>query len=210
MPTAPPTLDQSLTGPQNALIGNTPNGGPSPMLNSFNSGLMPHSQSHPPMYPPQFPFAPHPTQIPFLPASSGHSNQSFQTQTQSAVGNIPAGGDIVSLTKCISKLSAELASEQLRYKDLCHKYYDGEGDLTHASFKSKSLAYCHSKCKHTAGDGPSPTPVAASSQNEDELMTLYSDVNSVDIIMGSSGLPMPNFTPLIRDPVSPEDQPDNR
>ncbi|KAE9383219.1 hypothetical protein BT96DRAFT_1009509 [Gymnopus androsaceus JB14] len=81
-PTAPPTSDQSLTGPQNALIGNTPDGGPSPTLNSFISGLTPQSQSHPPMYPPPIPFRPHPPQFPSLPLNSGYSNQRFQTQTQ--------------------------------------------------------------------------------------------------------------------------------
>ncbi|KAE9392562.1 hypothetical protein BT96DRAFT_944528 [Gymnopus androsaceus JB14] len=34
------------------------------------------------MYPPQFPFAPHPPQFPSLPLNSGYSNQRFQTQTQ--------------------------------------------------------------------------------------------------------------------------------
>ncbi|KAE9392565.1 hypothetical protein BT96DRAFT_1000207 [Gymnopus androsaceus JB14] len=223
-PTAPPTSDQSLTGPQNALIGNTPDGGPSPTLNSFISGLTPQSQSHLAMYPPQFPFqtqtqgsnplsfvfgsippsagsnpnfaagynpaamagtstpsysqmpmfgqAPNSVMHPPYPGGSmvnpwtfneslgtviharGTCSQcdafvshllpafvddkpSFRAATsgrvdyyrQSAVGIIPAGGDVASLTQRIGELSAELASEQLGYEDLHRKYYDGEDDL---------------------------------------------------------------------------------
>ncbi|KAE9382373.1 hypothetical protein BT96DRAFT_952232, partial [Gymnopus androsaceus JB14] len=64
---------------------------------------------------------------------------------RSAVGNIPAGGDVASLTQRIGELSAELASEQLGYEDLRRKYYDGEDDLAHLRderdhfFESKSL-----------------------------------------------------------------------
>ncbi|KAE9390230.1 hypothetical protein BT96DRAFT_946279 [Gymnopus androsaceus JB14] len=50
---------------------------------------------------------------------------------RSAVGNIPAGGDVASLTQRIGELSAELASEQLGYEDLHRKYYDGEDNLAH-------------------------------------------------------------------------------
>ncbi|KAE9397191.1 hypothetical protein BT96DRAFT_941129 [Gymnopus androsaceus JB14] len=61
----------------------------------------------------------------FRAATSGRINY----YRWSAVGNIPAGGDIASLTQRIGELSAELASEQLGYEDLRRKYYDGEDDL---------------------------------------------------------------------------------
>ncbi|KAE9384331.1 hypothetical protein BT96DRAFT_1008186 [Gymnopus androsaceus JB14] len=61
----------------------------------------------------------------FRAATSGRVNY----YRRSAVGNIPAGGDVASLTQRIGELSAELASEQLGYEDLHRKYYDGEDNL---------------------------------------------------------------------------------
>ncbi|KAE9388761.1 hypothetical protein BT96DRAFT_1003896 [Gymnopus androsaceus JB14] len=236
MPSTPPALDQSLTGPQNAFTGNTTDIGPSPT--SYPSGFTPH----PPLYPPQsqFPFThPPPSQAHYAPPNPGFSNHGFQSQSQgsnpssfvfgpipppagsnpnfasgyhpaamagpsmpsymqmlmfgqapnsvmhppypggsmvnpwtfneslgtvlhargtcsqcdafvshllpafvdnepsfraatsgrSAVENVPAGGDVASLTQRIGELSAELASEQLGYEDLYRKYYNGEDNL---------------------------------------------------------------------------------
>ncbi|KAE9391580.1 hypothetical protein BT96DRAFT_945272 [Gymnopus androsaceus JB14] len=99
---------------------------------------------------------------------------------RSAVGNIPAGGDVASLTQRIGELSAELASKQLGYEDLHRKYYDDR----------------HGKRKRTTRDGPSMAPTTASSQNKDEEMLSSAGIDPVETTVGEME-PVLSFPPQI-------------
>ncbi|KAE9388091.1 hypothetical protein BT96DRAFT_947867 [Gymnopus androsaceus JB14] len=140
-------------------------------------------------------------------------NESLGTMLHAQVENMPAGGDIASLTQCIGELSAELASEQLGYKDLHCKCYDGEDnpahvqdeqDRLHASFESKSLSR-----KPTPRDlilkYPNTTPQTVT--NKDEEMLPFTSIGPVETTMEETE-PVLNFPLCKRDPVSPGILPD--
>ncbi|KAE9394658.1 hypothetical protein BT96DRAFT_998354 [Gymnopus androsaceus JB14] len=98
------------------------------------------------------------------------------------------------------KSEADLLREEVSWLRICNQELENQVPTSQSTVRP-------GKRKRT-DDGPSTVSAVASSQHEDAEMVNYSDIDSVDIVIGELEQSLTAPTPFTREPVDPEDLPD--